>query len=51
MKKLAVTVWVTVALFGLFGVVIFHSAPLNTRQLSDGYGVGYTKAAAAETVK
>jgi hypothetical protein len=51
MKKLAVSVWIAAALFGLLGVVVFHSAPLNTERLTDGYGVGYMTAAAAETAK
>jgi hypothetical protein len=45
MKKLAVIVWVTVGLFGLFGVVVFHDAVLDTQQLTDGYGVSYTTTA------
>ena len=41
MRTLAVSVYVTAALFGLFGVVVFHNTTLNSRQLTDGYGVGY----------
>jgi hypothetical protein len=39
MKKLAVGLYVTVALFGLFGAVVFFSVPPDARQLTDGYGV------------
>jgi len=38
MKKLAVGVYVAVALFGLFGAIVLHNAP-DARQLTDGYGV------------
>jgi len=40
MKKLAFGVYVVAALFGLFGAIVLRNAPLDARQLSDGYGVG-----------
>jgi len=39
MKKLAFGVYVAAALFGLFGAIVLHHAPLDARQLTDGYGV------------
>jgi hypothetical protein len=39
MKKLALGVYVAVALFGLLGALVLHNAPLDARQLTDGYGV------------
>jgi hypothetical protein len=47
MKKLAVGVYVAVALFGLFGALVLHRAPLDARQLNDGYGVNDTAITAA----
>jgi hypothetical protein len=39
MKKLAVGFYMAVALLGLFGVIVLYNAPLDARQLVDGYGV------------
>ena len=41
MRTLALTVWITVALFGFFGVVLFRVAPVGSEQLNEGYGVSY----------
>jgi hypothetical protein len=40
MKKLAFGLYVTVALFGLFGAIVLYNAPLDSQKLIDGYGVG-----------
>jgi len=45
MKKLAVGLYVAVALFGLFGAIVIYNAPLDTQQLTDGYGVSDTRIA------
>ena len=48
MKKLAVTVWIAVVMFGLFGVAVLYAVPLRPAQLTDGYGVSYTATVTAE---
>jgi hypothetical protein len=48
MKKLAVGVYVAVALFGLFGAIVLHNAP-DARQLTDGYGVSDRATAGSDT--